>query len=290
MPGQTVTVLDDAARYGESFADVYDDWYGGAFDTDGAVELLATLAGDGPVLELGVGTGRLAVPLAQRGLSVVGVDASESMLDKLAHRLESAPEGTADNVVALLADMADVGAAVRADVTSDDLGRPDGGYSLVFCAYNTFLNLDTDEAQRRCLAGVADLLAPTGSLVIEAYVPAEPSDIARTSLEVSRVTTDGVVLTCTEHDAATQVVTGQHVELTAGTVRLRPWRIRYLSPDQLDAMAEGAGLELRHRWSDWRGGTFFDGSGHDGSSEDPADRMFSDTHVSVYQRVGHQVV
>ena len=112
----------------------------------------------------------------------------------------------------------------------------------MFCAYNTFLNLDTEDAQRRCLAGCADLLAPDGAVVIEAYVPAPPEDVPRTSLDVAKVTTDAVVLTATEHDPIAQVVTGQHVELRDGTVRLRPWRVRYLTPEQLDALAAEAGL------------------------------------------------
>ena len=75
-------------------------------------------------------------------------------------------------------------------------------------------------------------------------MPAPPEDVPRTSIDVARVTTDAVVLTCTEHDADAQVVTGQHVELRDGSVRLRPWRVRYLTPDQLDAMAADAGLVL----------------------------------------------
>ncbi|HEY6532047.1 MAG TPA: class I SAM-dependent methyltransferase [Acidimicrobiales bacterium] len=265
-------MLDDADRYGESFADVYDDWYGAAFDTDGTVERLAAMAGDGPALELGVGTGRLAIPLAARGPLVVGVDASSSMLDRLAAHLAPAPGSTPARVVPLLADMADVAAAVHS-AAADDPQVPTG-YPLVFCAYNTFLNLHTEDAQRRCLEGVVALLEPDGALVVEAYVPAAPEEIPRTSLDVALVTTDAVVLTCTEHDAATQVVTGQHVELREGNVKLRPWRIRYLAPEQLDAMAVAAGLVLDERWADWHGGPFLDGA--DGGD-------VSANHVSVYR-------
>jgi SAM-dependent methyltransferase len=262
-------VLHDPARYGEAFADVYDDWYADAFDTDGAVATLTGLAGPGPVLELGVGTGRLALPLAGAGLTVVGLDASPAMFERL-----SAKPGAA-GVHTVLADMADVGGAITAAAGSPELPESPGelipiaGYRLVFCAYNTFLNLDTEDAQRRCLAGCADLLAPDGAVVIEAYVPAPPDGLPRTSLDVAKVTTDAVVLTATEHDPLAQVVTGQHVELRDGTVRLRPWRVRYLTPEQLDALAADAGLVLAERWSDWRGTPFDDDS---------------DTHVSVYRR------
>jgi SAM-dependent methyltransferase len=259
-------VLHDPSRYGEAFADVYDDWYADAFDTEGAVAALTGLAGPGPVLELGVGTGRLALPLADAGLTVVGLDASPAMFEQLA-----AKPGAA-GVRTVLADMADVGGAISTAADSiDSTGGsvPIAGYRLVFCAYNTFLNLDTEDAQRRCLAGCADLLALDGAVVIEAYVPAPPEGVARTSLDVARVTTDAVVLTATEHDPVGQVVTGQHFELRDGTVRLRPWRVRYLTPEQLDALAAEAGLVLAERWSDWRGAPFDDDS---------------DTHVSVYRR------
>jgi SAM-dependent methyltransferase len=241
---------------------------------------LADAGGGAPALELGVGTGRLAVPLAARGIVVVAVDASPSMLDQLGRRLAAAPPSPPGRVVPLQADMADVGAAVRAAPDA-----PDHGYGVVWCAYNTFLNLHTEAAQRGCLAGVAEILAPDGALVLEAYVPAAPEDIARTSLDVSRVTTDAVVLTCTEHDAASQVVTGQHVELRDGTVRLRPWRIRYLSPTQLDAMAADAGLKLTERWSDWRGSRFDDGIDDDGVE---GAVELSEAHVSVYRRARHR--
>ena len=252
-------MLHDPSRYGEAFADVYDDWYADTFDTEGAAATLTALAGAGPVLELGVGTGRLALPLAEAGLTVVGLDASPAMFERLA-----AKPGAA-GVHTVLADMAEVGPAVSVA----GAGIPATGYGLVFSAYNTFLNLDTEDAQRRCLAGCAALLAPDGAVVIEAYVPAPPEDVPRTSLDVARVTTDAVVLTATEHDPVAQVVTGQHVELRDGTVRLRPWRVRYLTPEQLDALAAAAGLVLTARHQDWRGTPFDDDSG---------------THVSVYHR------
>lgn len=263
MPGQTVGVLHDADGYGEAFADVYDDWYGESFDTEGAVAALAALTGSGPVLELGVGTGRLAIPLAADGATVVGIDASASMLE----RLRAKPG--ADRVLAVTGDMADVSEVVRAAAARGS-AVPPRGYRLAFCAYNTFLNLHTEAAQQRCLAGLTSVLAPDGAVVIEAFVPADPADVPRTSLDVAKVTTDAVVLTATEHDPASQLVTGQHVELRDGEVRLRPWRVRYLTTEQLDAMATAAGLRLDARWSDWRGTAFDDDS---------------DTHVSVY-RVG----
>ena len=124
----------DAGTYGQGFADVYDDWYGDVSDVDATVEgVLALLEGQGagPVLELGVGTGRLALPLAGRGVEVVGVDASEEMLA----RLRAKPG--ADGVRAVHGDMAHLG----------DLAL-DGPFAVVFAAFNTFFNL-TDAARRR---------------------------------------------------------------------------------------------------------------------------------------------
>jgi SAM-dependent methyltransferase len=255
-------VLNDPARYGDAFADVYDDWYDASFDTASAVDALAALAGHGPVLELGVGTGRLAIPLADRGLAVAGVDASAAMLERLA-----AKDG-GDGVHAVLADMADLPAADELSLRALPVGG--GGFSLVFAAYNTFLNLDTEEAQRACLRRCAGLLAEGGTVVVEAFVPVD-GDVARTSLDVRSVTVDAVVLTATEVDVANQVVTGQHVEIGPSGVRLRPWRVRYLRPAQLDAMAASCGLTLVDRWGGWDRRPFDDDC---------------DTHVSLYRRTG----
>ena len=291
MPGQTGTVLPDADGYGDAFADVYDAWYGASFDTEGAVAQLIHLAGTGPALELGVGTGRLALPLAAAGVLVVGVDASAAMLARVAAKVterganpvtSTSPAGA---VIPVLADMADVAAAIG-DAAAPSASPiraappvptapprhppvPSDGYQLVFCAANTFFNLHTEPSQERCLAGVAALLAPDGAFVLEAFVPAAPEDVPRTSMDVAQVRTDAVVLTCTDHDPAAQVVVGQHVELRDGTVRLRPWRLRYLSPAQLDAMASAAGLVLTDRFADWRRTPFGDDS---------------QNHVSVYRR------
>jgi SAM-dependent methyltransferase len=252
-------VLNDPARYGDAFADVYDDWYDESFDTASTVAALAALAGDGPLLELGVGTGRLAIPLADRGLPVVGVDASAAMLDRLA-----AKDG-GGAVHAVLADMAHLpDLHALAHPASQGLGP---GFSLVFAAYNTFLNLDTEEAQRACLRRCAELLAEGGTVAIEAFVPVD-GDVARTSLDVRSVTLDAVVLTATEVDVDNQLVTGQHVEIGVGGVRLRPWRVRYLHPGQLDALAAACGLALLDRWGGWDRRPFDDDS---------------NTHVSLYR-------
>jgi SAM-dependent methyltransferase len=243
--------------YGASFADVYDAWYGHLPGADAAVDFLAAraVAGPpGPVLELGVGTGRLALPLAERlapyGRAVLGVDASPAMVDQLRGK----PGG--DRVAVTVGDMAG--------------DEPAGPFSLVFVAVNTFFNLDSEEAQRRCLASVAARLAPGGAFVVEAAVPAQGDDRARDHVGISTITADRLVLTATREDPEGQTVTGQHVELVDGApVRLRPWRIRWVRPDQLDAMATEVGLTLTERHASWSLETFSEVSAQ---------------HVSVFRR------
>jgi SAM-dependent methyltransferase len=236
------------ASYGDAFADVYDEWYDGApelGDTATIVRTLAELAAPGArVLELGVGTGRLAIPLAAAladhdGSEVHGLDASAPMLDRLAAK----PGATA--VRHHLGDMVD--------------GLPDGPFTLVFAAYNTFFNLLSGQRQQECFRAVASRLTPGGRFVVEAFVPAEEAVAAR-EVAVKSVTADRVVLSVSITDPTTQVAEGQYVEFTeAGGVRLRPWSVRWCTPAQLDEMAAAAGLRLEHRWEDFARTPF----GHD---------------------------
>ncbi len=227
----------DSATYGDRFADVYDDWYGSITDTAACVDALARLAGDrGSVLELGVGTGRLAVPLAERGLDVTGVDASAAMLARLAAK----PGGR--GVTGVLGDMADPAAAGA--VVADHR------FDLVFVAYNTLFNLIGAGEQQRCLTNAAALLTDEGRLVVEAFVP-DPTDVAADAVVPRRVTADRVVLSVSQSDPDHQEVLGQYVDITEAGIRLRPWHIRWTTPDQLDAMADAAGLRLAERWASW---------------------------------------
>ena len=239
--------------YGDAFADVYDDWYGGVSDVTSMVTTLANLCPPGParVLELGVGTGRLAVPLAEanESLEVVGIDTSDAMLARLRAR---DPQGRVD---------ARVGSMVES--------LPDGPFDLVFVAYNTLFNLTADHEQGACFAAVAERLVDGGRFLVEAFVPDDPprdgDDVAIRSMSA-----DHVVLSLSRHDAATGTAEGHFVELTETEgVRLRPWSIRYTTPAQLDAMATAAGLALETRWEDAAGAPFDDDSSR---------------HVSVYLR------
>jgi SAM-dependent methyltransferase len=239
----------DDTSYGERFADVYDDWYHDLSDVDATVAALEVLAEGGPVLELGVGTGRLAIPLAARGVAVTGVDTSTAMLDRLA---ANDPAGTVT--------------AIRGDMVT---GLPDGPFHLVFVAFNTLFNLRDPDRQAACFEAVAQRLTPGGRFVVEAFVPDDPPR-SGDYVGVRSITADRVVLTIAVHDPVAQCADGQFVEFTeAGGVRLRPWSIRYSTPAELDAMAAAAGLEREHRWH-----TF----------DDVTDGTDADRHVSVYRR------
>ncbi len=141
----------DESTYGETIADIYDDWYEASFDVDGAVALLADLANVGPALELGAGTGRIALPLSARGVSVEGIDSSPAMSQKLAEK-----PGGGDIRVAI------------GDFSDFDLGRD---FSLVYVVFNTLFGLQDQESQVRCFASASRHLRPGGEFVVEAFVP-----------------------------------------------------------------------------------------------------------------------
>jgi ubiquinone/menaquinone biosynthesis C-methylase UbiE len=242
--------------YGDRFADVYDGWYHDVTDVDATVARVVALASSGPaggpVLELGAGSGRLAVPLAEAGLNVWAIDASDAMLD----RLRAKPGG--DRVHTVVGDMAEL-----------DLG-PDApeGFAVVLCAFNTLFNLTDAAAQVRCLSRVAQVLSPRGRLLVEAFVP-PPDDAGGpvAAVEPRHIGLDEVVLTVSRLDPATRTITGQHLQITERGVRLRPWVLHYATPAELDEMAAGEGLRLVERHAGWEGEPFTPGS---------------DVHVSCY--------
>jgi SAM-dependent methyltransferase len=240
----------DESTYGESFADVYDEWYRDVSRIDATVDRLRAVGGDGPFLELGVGTGRLALPLAATGATVTGIDSSDAMLDKLS---EKDPRGTVR--------------VVRGDMVD---ALPAGPFAVIFVAYNTLFNLADPDRQAALFRAVATRLDTGGHFVVEAFVP-DPQRPAGSTVTVRTMAADRLVLLADVHDPDRQTVEGQFVEFTDGErVRLRPYHIRYSTTAELDRMAALAGLELRSRTEDMAGAPFDDDS--------PA-------HVSVYCRV-----
>jgi len=239
-----------ATTYGASFADVYDDWYPADTTTDQVVTRVGELAdASAHVLELGVGTGRLALALAAAGHLVVGVDSSPEMLDRLGAKLAAAPDAR-DRILAVHADLA------------EPATWPHGPFDVVLAAFNFICNLSDPDDQRQAFRSAASVLAPGGWFLVESFLPAPVQD-RRHDLTVREVTADRVVLIATDSDPATGVVTGQHIELVDNAaVRLRPWRIRSTRTDELDRWAAEAGLELIGRDADWSGAPFAsDGAG-----------------------------
>jgi SAM-dependent methyltransferase len=230
----------EASIYGDRMADFYDELPTHPADADAAVACLAELARGGPVLELGIGTGRVALPLAARGVSVSGIDASEAMVAKL----RSKPDG--DQIPVTIGDFAVV--------------EVPGRFSLIFVAYNTFFVLLDAATQRHCFAGVADRLRPDGRFVIEAFVP-DPGRFERDQhIEVRHVGLDSAVISVSRHDGSTQRVDSLLMRLADGDVRTWPVCLRYSYPSELDLMAERAGLRLEHRWGGWDREPFTDDS------------------------------
>lgn len=233
--------------YGERVADVYDEWFP---DCDpNAVAFLAQLAQNGTALELGIGTGRIALPLAGKNVGVHGIDASVSMVGRLREKRGS------ENIVVTEGNFADV--------------PVEGEFALIYVVFNTFFVLPSQEAQVRCFRNVAGHLAKSGCFVIEAFVPDVTRFTRGQSNLATRVTGNRVELDVGNHDPATQRVVSQKVVMTDGSVRLYPIQIRYAWPSELDLMAQLAGLRLRERWSGWRREPF--------TSE-------SQKHISVYER------
>jgi SAM-dependent methyltransferase len=236
-------------HFGEAVAARYDGT-DGAFApevVEATVECLAGLMGDGAALELGVGTGRIALPLAERGVPVHGIDLSEAMVA----RLREKPGG--DRVAVTIGDFATT--------------RAPGTYSLVYLVFNTIMNLTTQEEQVACFENVAAHLEPGGCFLVEVVVPQlqrlPPGETGRPfALSADRLGFD-------EYDVVSQRLISHHWRRRDGQWRARSLPFRYVWPAELDLMAHVAGLRLRGRWSGWQREPF--------TSE-------STSHVSVWEK------
>ncbi len=214
------------------------------------VDFLADEARGGPVLEFAIGTGRIALPLAGRGLEVSGIELSPAMVA----RLRAKPGG--DRIAVTIGDMATV--------------TTGGQYRLVYLIYNTLFNLLTQDEQVRCFENAARHLTDDGRFVIEAGLPSEFMDGKRNRyVDAELIETDEVRLDVGRYDPVTQTLEESHVVLTPEGVRLFPIVTRYAWPAELDLMARIAGLRLLERWAGWRREPF--------GAE-------SHRHVSVYGR------
>jgi SAM-dependent methyltransferase len=232
--------------YGDEIADAYDGMTAAGYaggSPAAAVDFLAGLVPGGRALELGIGTGRVALPLAARGVAVQGIDASEAMVAKL----RAKPGGT--DLPVTIGDFAEV--------------PVDGGFDLVYVVFNTFFALLSQEDQLRCARNVAARLRTGGRFVIEAFVP----DVTRFDrdqrVEVGDVALGRVRLDVSVHDPLHQTVTAQHIELSPTGVRLYPVRLRYCWPSELNLICRMADLHLTERYAGWRREPFTaDSGGH----------------------------
>ena len=217
---------------------------------DPPVNFLADLAGSGPALELGIGTGRIALPLSRRGIRVHGIELSPAMVAEL-----QAKPG-ADKIAVTIGDFATT--------------RVDGSFKVAYLVRNTITNLTTQESQVECFRNVAAHLEPGGCFVIEVYVP----DLQRLppGETIHAFTVTPTHLGFDEYDIAKQIAFSHHFWVVDGQLETFSAPFRYVWPSELDLMARLAGMTLRERWSNW--------------SREPF-TSDSRTHVSVWEKTEH---
>jgi SAM-dependent methyltransferase len=244
MPDDESTSFDPVAEfYDQTAADMFAEEV-----LTPTVDLLAELAGSGPALELGIGTGRVALPLAARGIPVSGIDASAKMVEKLREK----PGGKDIPVV--------IGDFSKATI--------DGRFSLAFVVFNTIWNLRTQEKQVACFRNVAGHLEPGGRFVLEMIVPDLSNVYPGHNMNVIRSDNRGWSIDV--YDVVTQGLTSNHYWIgDNGRVTVFHGPGRYIWPAEMDLMAQLAGMELESRWAGWK--------------REPFDER-SRSHVSVYRR------
>ena len=238
--------------FGESVAAGYDQDVAeslGPADAGAAAGFLAGLAGSGRALELGIGTGRVALPLAAHGVEVHGIDLSRAMVA----RLRAKPGG--DRIGVTIGDFATT--------------RVDGTFTLAYLVFNTIMNLTTQEAQVACFRNVAAQLAAGGCFVIEVHVP----DLRRLppGQNVVPFHVSQTQWAYDIYDTATQAMSSNYVTFGGGTARYSSIPFRYAWPAELDLMAQLAGMRLRERWEGWAREPFTSESGR---------------HISVWEKPG----
>jgi SAM-dependent methyltransferase len=222
----------DPAAYGDYLAADYDALYSTVPDTDDAVACLAELAGGGAILEMGIGTGRLARPLRSRGIEVHGIEASSAMVTEL----RKLPHG--EEIPVAVGSFADTGV-------------PEQAFSVVVLAMHTIFGLPTQDEKIRCFANAERHLAEGGVFVVEASI-LDVAAFRRGQAVIPRFTsTERVELQVLHYDAATQTVETTNVHLSNEGVHLNGFTNAYASPQELDLMARLGGLALRERWGSW---------------------------------------
>ncbi|WP_062218170.1 bifunctional 2-polyprenyl-6-hydroxyphenol methylase/3-demethylubiquinol 3-O-methyltransferase UbiG [Streptomyces sp. NBRC 109706] len=224
------------ATYGDKLAADFDTFLGGGGDPEPAVRFLTDRVPEGDALELGVGNGRVAIPLAGRGLNVVGIDSSPAMLKEMRDK----PGG--DQVEPILGDFTDP--------------APGRAFDLVYALRSTFYFLVSQEAQLTCLRNVSALLRPGGHLVLELGAPPYRRMNERQYVDALQVEVEEAAFFLTLHDPIAQRIDRQMIVMGESRTRLQPIRFRYIWPSELDLMAALAGLTTVSRQAGWAGGEF----------------------------------
>lgn len=238
------------STFGELNADEYDALHDPG-TTDEAVRLISQIADGGSILELAIGTGRIALPLIELGHKVSGIEGSPDMVRKLREKPRS------DEIDVVIGDMADV--------------EIDGPFDHVCLVFNTLFNLQSQHDQVRCFRNVADRLADGGSFLVETFVPDLSGFREHQSIRTKALDMHSVWIEAATHDPVRQLIEFQRIRITQEGTTLVPLPMRYAWPAEIDLMAELAGLHLESRWGGWQREPF---------------SAASTMHVSVYRKPG----
>ncbi|HEV2901027.1 MAG TPA: class I SAM-dependent methyltransferase [Pseudaminobacter sp.] len=242
--------MSDEFSYNENLASAYEKYtsmVGLVAEADETAAFLERFSSGRSALELGIGNGRVAVPLSKRGVKVEGIDNSDSMLKLLAKRT--------DRIKAWKGDIADFSSEQR--------------YDLVYCVFGTFTLLFKREEQIACLRSAAEALDEEGALVVEVRVPALDGFVSGQKTTTTFVDHENTFVNAEVHDPLNQNLISTGLWFSGTSVRRFPQRVRYVYHQELDTMAECVGLELAERWGDWARGAFTN---------------VSKRHISVYRR------
>jgi SAM-dependent methyltransferase len=238
--------FDPVSSFGEDVSRRYDDHLRG--DEEAAASFLSALAHGRPALEFAIGTGRIAIPLAEKGVQVDGIELSPHMVERLRAKMGSHP----------------------IQVTIGDMSTTTTGkrYGLVYLVFNTIFNLLTADDQIRCFQNAAHHLAPDGHFVVETALPhAWISPNQSDYVHAEHVGADRVGLDVARYDPATQLLEENHISLTTHGITMSPIVCRLITPGEMDLMARIAGMRLIDRYANWQ--------------KTPFD-IHSKAHVSVY--------
>jgi SAM-dependent methyltransferase len=241
----------DKSTYGDTIAEVYDVWYS-KFD-ENIIDRLFELAPKGSAFELGIGTGRIAIPLMKRGLTVEGIDSSRLMVNRLKRKKS--------------------GKDISVQIGDFSNFKSKKKYDLVYIVFNTLFGLTSLEDQINCFKSVYAILKPNGKFVVEAFVPdLNRFDMGQT-IRTSDITDDNIIVECAKHDSANQMVVSHLLRFSEKGTKIYPNKLRYAWPFEIELMGRLTGFQLTDRWGDWQKRAF---------------NSSSSFHVSIFNKGTHE--